>query len=466
MKIGMISLGCAKNRVDSEEMLGHLLDAGHKVTARPEDADVLIVNTCGFIREARQESIEAILDAARYKRPEKGRCQLLLVVGCLAQIWADELLKEVQEIDGIMGASTPSLIVHLLNAAKSGQRRLPASSAQTTGVHPGGYHPEAPIPPRVLSTPPYTAYVKVSEGCDNRCNYCAIPSIRGPLRSRPPHEIVAEVCDLVRRGVREIALVAQDLTAYGMDLASGAAAPARSERLVELLEHLAQVPDLRWIRLLYLHPAGITSGLISAIANIETVCEYVDVPLQHASGRVLKMMGRWGSPEAYLHIIEALRAEVPGISIRSTFLVGHPGEGPREFEELLAFLEKAELDYAGFFAYSPERGTRSFTMRDRPSRKEARRRRDVAASAQRRISRRAAARRVGTEVEVVVEGVLGQEKGGSGVFGRHRGQAPEVDGITLIPGSTFPSGTFLKALVVGSQGHDLVVSPVSLPGIT
>lgn len=464
MKIGMISLGCAKNRVDSEEMLGYLLEAGHKVTARPEDADVLIVNTCGFIREARQESIEAILDAARYKRREKGRCQLLLVVGCLAQIWGDELLEEIQEIDGIMGVGNPSLIVHLLNVAKSGRRRLPASSPQTTEIHPGGYHPERPIPPRVVSTPPYTAYVKVSEGCDNRCNYCAIPSIRGPLRSRPPHKIIAEVRDLIARGVREIVLVAQDLTAYGMDLASGGTTPARSKRLAELLKHLAQVPDLRWIRLLYLHPAGITPELIKAIASIETVCEYVDVPLQHASDKVLKMMGRWGSPEAYLRLIQALRAEVPGISIRSSFLVGHPGEGPREFAELLAFLEKAQLDYAGFFAYSPERGTRSFVMRGRPSRKEAKRRRDLAASLQRDISRRLASLRVGSEVEIVVEGALYEEKWGNGVFGRHRGQAPEIDGITLVPGSRFSPGTFLKAVVIGSQGHDLVASPVLLPG--
>jgi ribosomal protein S12 methylthiotransferase len=435
LNIGMVSLGCPKNLVDGEVMLGTLRARGHELVANPEDADVLVVNTCAFIDRAKQESIDAILEMAREK--EGGRARRLVVTGCLAQRYDAEIRKEIPEIDATLGTGQVSDIVRAVEGAST-------SLAEAEGPPTWVYDHTSP---RVLSTPPYLAYVKISEGCDYTCSFCIIPTLRGRHRSRNVEDVVAEARALAARGVKEIVLVAQDSTRYGLDLGV-------RDGLAYLLRRLGRIDGLRWIRILYAYPATLTDGILDAIASEEKVVKYVDIPLQHASEAVLRRMKRPTGRGNLLGMVERIRGRVPGAAIRTSFIVGFPGETDGDFEELLAFVEAAGFENVGVFTYSDEEGTTSFDLDARVSAavKEKRRRRLMAR--QKAIAARKNRRRVGERVEVLVEGPHPETE--FLLKGRTAAQAPEIDGAVLINDGTAEPGTFVTCEVTEAHPYDLV----------
>ncbi len=416
-RVALVSLGCPKNQVDSELILGRLGAAGWRITADPGDADVLVVNTCAFIDQARAESVDALLDAAAWKAGRQGR--RVIAAGCLVQRSADELLAELPELDGCIGLDQiPEA------AERSAPARLPslptAPRGPATALHRHG-------DPRVRLGPAYTAYVKIAEGCDQRCSFCAIPLFRGRSRSRPLPDVLAELRQLAREGVVEANLVAQDSTAYGRDLG----VPDGLAELVRAADRSEEAPD--WIRIHYLHPGRITVGLLEALAQSRRIVEYIDLPFQHAHPAVLRRMNRPGDPEAHLRRLADLTAAMPGAGVRSSFIVGFPGETDEEFRTLCEFVGAAEFDAVGLFTYSHEAGAPAETLDDDvpPELKEERRTilEEVAlAAAQARNQQR-----VGQVLEVLVEGPAEDEPGLT--QGRWRGQAPEVDGRVLIEGA-------------------------------
>ncbi len=397
--VGMVRLGCPKNLVDSEVMLGRLQQAGYSLVTDASAAEVVVVNTCAFIDRAKQESVDAILEMARLK--ETGQAKRLVVTGCLSQRYDAELRREIPEIDATLGTGQVEEIVR----AVSGQ----ATSLAEAGTAPTWVYDHTA--PRVLATPPWLAYVKISEGCDYTCSFCIIPTLRGRHRSRNVEDIVAEVRALAARGVREVVLVAQDSTRYGLDL-------GLRDGLAYLLRRLDRVDGLRWIRVMYAYPATLSDGILDAMAGAEKVVKYVDIPLQHASEPVLKRMKRPTGRGNLLGMIERIRARVPGVAIRTSFIVGFPGETEPDFEKLLGFVKAAEFDNVGVFTFSDEEGTTSFDLPNRvaPRTKEARRRRLLAL--QKRISARRNRARVGKRYEVA----------GRGHPPRHRPRAPGPNG--------------------------------------
>jgi len=431
LKVYVRSLGCSKNLVDTELMLGAMVEEGMAVTSEACDADIIVVNTCAFIEAAREEAIEAILELA----PERagGKARALVVAGCLAQRYPNELYQELPEVDALVGVHEWPHLVSVIKRCIQGARVVQVSAS------PSG-------PParrsRVITTGPHSAYVKVSEGCHNNCHYCAIPLIRGPLVSRDRDEIVAEVQTLVQAGIREVILVAQDLTAYGRD--------RDGLSLESLLEAIITVSPPPWLRLLYCHPAGVSQGLIDLMSS-GAICAYLDLPMQHGSEAMLLKMGRRGDPRSYLDLLGRLRKAVPGIFLRSTFMVGHPGEGEREYRELREFLVEASLDRAGFFQYSPEEGTLSASLGDTvtPQEKEERLRDITSLQSSIALSRGMA--RVGDTVSFLVEAP------GRRPRGRIYGQAPGVDGESYIrsPGSrALRAGDILEVRIQGSTETD------------
>ena len=417
-KIHLTTLGCAKNLVDSERMLGRLASAGALVGATPEDADILIVNTCGFIDSAKQESIEAILDAVRTKQDEGQK--RVLVMGCLAQRYAEQLRAEIPEADGVFGLDEQAAVV-----AACGLR--PADDAG-----------------RLLLTPPHTAYLRISDGCDNRCSYCTIPMIRGPLRSRPSEEILDEVRDLSSYGVRELVVIGQDTTSYGADRPG-------ELRIHELLDRISRIEGPRWIRLLYAHPAHFTDELIDAYATIPTLCAYVDLPLQHANNGILSQMGRRTTQADCLERIDNLRRRVPNVTIRTTFIVGFPGETRRTFAQLLRFVRAVRFDHVGAFAYSEEEETPAAALPNQVPRRVRQRRRRRLMLAQRRIAYQNAASRRGQTVEVLIDRPTATA---DQWIGRTVGQAPDVDPVTIVTGSGLHPGQFVYARITNSSGYD------------
>ena len=365
----MVSLGCPKNLVDGEVMLGHLTRRGHRLVADAREADVIVVNTCAFIDRAKQESIDAILEMAREK--ETGRARRLVVTGCLAQRYDEELRREIPEIDATLGTGQ---VDDVLRAVEGEATVTDAAVRRPEWIYDH-------TSPRVLTTPSHLAYVKISEGCDYTCSFCIIPTLRGLHRSRPADDVVAEARALAARGVREIILVAQDSTRYGLDL-------GLRDGLAVLLRRLGGVDGIRWIRVMYAYPATVTDAVLDAIASEDKVVKYVDMPLQHASEPVLKRMKRPTGRGNLLGMVERVRARVPGVAFRTSFIVGFPGETESDFQELLAFMEAAEFDNVGVFTFSDEEGTASFDLPDRiaPPVKEVRRRRLLAL--QKRISAR------------------------------------------------------------------------------
>jgi ribosomal protein S12 methylthiotransferase len=432
----MVSLGCPKNLVDSEVMLGRLQGAGYRLVADAREADVIVVNTCAFIDRAKQESVDAILEMAYEK--EAGRAKRLVVTGCLSQRYDAELRKEIPEIDATLGTGQVEEIVR-------------AAGGEATSLEDAG--PGRPTwvydhtAPRILSTPPWLAYVKISEGCDYACSFCIIPTLRGRHRSRGVEDVVAEARGLAAKGVREIVLVAQDSTRYGLD-------HGVRDGLAYLLRRLGRIDGLRWIRVMYAYPSTLTDPILDAIAAEERVVKYVDIPLQHASGPVLERMKRPTGRGNLLGMVERIRERVPGVAIRTSFIVGFPGETAEDFESLLGFVRAAEFDNVGAFTFSDEEGTASFGLPGRvPVRvKEARRRKLMAL--QKRISARKNRARVGDRVEVLVEGTHPDTD--LLLRGRLASQAPEIDGQVILNDGTAAPGTFVTAEVTEAHPYDLV----------
>ena len=432
-KVGLVSLGCPKNLVDSEVMIGQLQRRGYEVVTDAKAADVIVVNTCAFIDRAKQESVDAILEMAREK--ESGRARRLVVTGCLAQRYDAELRRAIPEIDATLGTGQVADIV----AAVEG-RATTTDTAEPTWVYDH-------TSPRTLATPSYMAYLKISEGCDYTCSFCIIPTLRGRHRSRAAEDVVAEARALAARGVKELVLVAQDSTRYGLDLGV-------RDGLAYLLRRLGKLEGIRWIRVMYAYPATVSDGILDAIASEEKVVKYIDIPLQHKSESVLKRMKRPTGKGNLLGLVERMRERVPGVTLRTSFIVGFPGETASDFEELLGFVRDAEFDNVGVFTYSDEEGTSAFDLSDRvPARVKESRKRKLMAVQQRLVARRNRGR-VGQRLEVLVEGP--HVESDLLLQGRTAAQAPEIDGAVILNDGWAEAGSFVTATVTEAQGYDLV----------
>lgn len=404
-KVGLVSLGCPKNQMDAELMLAKLRDAGWEITADSEDADVVVINTCGFIEDAKREAIETILEFARLK--EEGRIRGLVVTGCLAQRYGEELCREMPECDAVLGLGANGDIVTAVEKALAGETMAAFPSLASWPLDGD----------RVLSTPPFYAYLRIADGCDNRCTYCAIPLIRGGLRSRDFEAVLDEARALVESGVKEITLVAQDPTVYGVDRSG------KSE-FAALLTDLCKIEGLRWLRLLYCYPEHITDELLAVIAREEKIVKYLDMPIQHASGHVLKAMNRQGDRASLTSLVRRIRAAVPEMVLRTTVMVGFPGETEADFEELCEFIREARFQRLGCFAFSPEDGTKAAALPDQLDEDVKAQRRDIVMALQTRIADEWNDALVGKTVEVLVEGFDDEM---CCWYGRSAADAPEID---------------------------------------
>ncbi len=433
----LISLGCPKNRVDSEVILGSLINAGYKPVEEPLDARLIVVNTCGFIRSATEESIETILELAQAKK--SGRCEFLVVAGCLPQRYGRKLVKSMPEVDLFVGTSS---FVHLVEILARNQR----DDLERLILEPPRFLMTAKTP-RTLSAPFYSAYLKVAEGCSNRCSFCTIPAIRGPYRSRPLNDLLQEAEWLASQGVIELNLVAQDTTAYGTDLEA-------TLRLPDLLEALAKIGKFHWIRLLYAYPQKIDGKLLETMASHESICNYLDLPLQHVSGHLLKAMGRTGSAEEFFELVTTIREYLPEVTLRTTLIVGFPGERQEDFQELYEFVEKARFQRLGLFAYSPEKGTRAALLSDPVEESFKIQRVQALAALQEKISLDYNSRLVGTAQPVLIEGV--SDESDLLLQARLASQAPEVDGCVLINKGFGKVGEIVAARITEAHPHDLI----------
>ena len=441
-KIALINLGCPKNLVDAEVMLGHLRAQGYDLTADASDADVVVVNTCGFLQASAQESVNTLLEAA--ERKGNGRLRAVVAAGCMTQRFGQDAADALPEVDGFLGVGQAHRLPELVSRVLGGER-----AAITTGPAAGfeGYGL------RYQSTPSWTAYVKVSEGCDRNCAFCVIPKIRGEMVSRSVEAIAREVELLVAQGTREIVLIGQDPTRYGVDRGS--------HRMVELLHRLNEVRDLRWIRVMYLFPDRHVTPVLQAVAELPRVAKYVDMPFQHASRAVLRRMNRPGSAQEYLALLANLRKACPDVTVRSTFIVGFPGETDAEFAELCEFVEAAELDYMAAFRYSREENTTAHDLPEQVAARTIRERYQRLMALQQPITHRRLGRWIGREIEVLVE-----EVSEGSATGRAQGQAPEVDGevrlrLDALAGEVRP-GDFVLARVRDVETYDFVADAVSL----
>jgi len=443
-KVGFVSLGCPKNLVDSEVMMGILARSGYEITPRAGDADVLVVNTCSFIAPAQQESVQSILEMAEYKK--FGRAQKLIVAGCMVERYRDEIREQIPEVDAVIGTGE---IEKILQACEGSLRNDDAESAQLPTYL---YHD---LTPRILATPRHTAYMKINEGCDHPCTFCVIPQLRGKFRSRRFESVVREAENLAAAGVREISLIGQDTTFYGEDL-------GLRDGLAVLLERLAQVEDLHWIRFLYCYPNRITPRLLDTIAAHPRLAKYLDVPLQHASRNVLARMKRGSNGDAFLKMLEKARKAIPGVSIRTSFIVGFPGETEKDFRELCDFVRAAEFDWMGVFAYSDEDKSQSFALDRKVDEKTIASRRDTLMSIQKKISARKLKKQVGQTLQVMLEG---PSKDTDLVWeARLQGMAPDIDGkvyVTEFEGvndaADLPApGTLATIQITAAKDYDLI----------
>ncbi|MGB9074902.1 MAG: 30S ribosomal protein S12 methylthiotransferase RimO [Terriglobales bacterium] len=470
-KVGFVSLGCPKNLVDSEVMMGLLAQAGAQLTPSAEDADVIVVNTCSFIGSAQQESVDTILEMARHKAT--GKAKKLVVAGCLVERFRDEIRKNIPEVDAVVGTGE---LTQILSAAGIAEAPPPPSpfhiltsrTSRSEGDHrrqQGRFARDswdgaiADLPnylydettPRVLATPGYTAYIKIAEGCDHPCSFCIIPQLRGQFRSRRFESVIAEAERLARSGVREITLIGQDTTCYGEDL-------GLKDGLALLLEKLAGIEGLRWIRSLYAYPNKITGRLLAAIAAHENICSYIDVPLQHASATVLKRMKRGGGADLFLRSIEKMRRAIPGVTLRTSFIVGFPGETGREFDELCDFVREAQFDWMGAFGYSDQEGAGAFGLDKKLSAREIENRRESLMSLQKKISRAKKKALIGREVDLLLMGP--SEESDLLLEGRTAMHAPEIDGKVFVndypEGSEPESGKFYRCRITAAHDYDLV----------
>lgn len=441
-KVHFVSLGCPKNLVDSEIMLGHMLRDGYEVTDSPELAETIIVNTCGFIEEAKQESIQKILEMSGHKA--QGAAKNLVVAGCLTQRYKDELVEGLPEADLFVGSGEFQNIAKILRAREAGSTEKRFFNLPT--------YLQEDESPRVNSGPSYRAYLKISEGCMKRCAFCAIPKIRGNLQSRKLSSVVSEAKLLVAGGVKEINIISHDFTDYGWDLRRKDAAAI--ERPEEMLRQIAEVKGLEWIRLLYLYPDGITDEMIEVIKTRPNIVKYFDMPLQHVSNRMLKLMNRKMTREEITERLEKIRAEIPSAVIRTQFIVGFPGETEADFQELLEFIEAQRFDRVGCFQYSPEEGTAGGRMTDQIDAETKQRRHDELMALQLEISREKHAAFIGRTVPVLVEGV--SEETELLLQGRMAQQAPEIDGVVLINDGTADVGSIVNVQITETLDYDLV----------
>jgi len=443
-RISLTSLGCPKNLVDTEVMLGSLMEKGYRIAESEEEAEIIIVNTCSFIKEAKEESIETILELAELKR--KGNCSILIVTGCLPQRYQDDLIKEFPEVDIFIGTGEFQNVVQILERFKRSSNSLKCNISEPRFLY-------SDKTPRLNTVGGYSAYVKITEGCSNFCSYCVIGSIRGEFRSRPTCSITSEVENLVEMGVKEINLIGQDTTLYGSDLH-----PASS--LEELLRTLTKIDKLEWIRVLYSHPAHFTDDFIQVIKEEEKVCNYIDLPIQHISDRVLEAMNRKTTGNIIRRLIGALRREVTGICIRTSLIVGFPGETDEEFDELLDFVKEVEFDRLGVFQYSREEGTPASGYPDQISQMTKRERCRRLMEFQKDIALKVNRKLVGTIAKVLVEGfsegnLLAHEPQYL-LKGRTCSQAPDVDGVTYVTKGNAEVGEILDVLITDTTEYDLI----------
>jgi ribosomal protein S12 methylthiotransferase len=472
-KVGFVSLGCPKNLVDSEVMMGMLAAAGANLTPNPEDADVIVVNTCSFIASAQQESIDTILEMARHK--SGGKAKKLVVAGCLVERFHDEIQKNIPEVDAVVGTgelekilaaaglaqkapSTPSPFNILTSRPEGDHRRQQGRFARDSW---DGAVADLPNylyddhTPRVLTTPKHSAYIKIAEGCDHPCSFCIIPQLRGQFRSRRFESVIAEAERLARSGVRELTLIGQDTTCYGEDL-------GLKDGLALLLEKLAGIEGLHWIRFLYAYPNKITRRLLETIAAHENVCSYIDVPLQHASSSVLKRMKRGGGADLFLLSIEKMRRLIPAVTLRTSFIVGFPGETEQEFDELCAFVKEASFDWMGAFGYSDQEGAGAFDHGQKLSAHEIESRRKSLMSIQKKISRTKKKSLIGSEFDLLLEGA--SDESNLLLEGRTAMHAPEIDGKVFIndypEGNEPKEGEFYRCRITEAHDYDLVAEIV------
>lgn len=441
--IHFTSLGCSKNLVDSEVMLGHLGLAGFKVTPRPDDAEVIIINTCSFIEASKKESIDTILEMADYKDPSLGNCQALVVSGCMAQRYSEQLEAELPEVDLIIGTGEYNRITPLLKAFEEG--KLEAKSHVEI---PKFIHTE--FDPRINTSPFYTAWLKISEGCNRNCTFCIIPTLRGRLRSRSVESLVAEAQKLSESGVRELNLVSQDLSDYGSDL-------DENNKLFQLLSGLEEVEGVDWIRLFYFYPDELTDEVIAKMATSQKICRYLDMPVQHFSSSVLKRMNRKITGEKILERVLKLRAEIPGIVLRTSIIVGFPGETEEDFETLLEGVKKARFNHLGIFRYSDEEGTPAFRLKDKVPQEVIEERFDRLHEVQKEIARELNQAFLGQTIEVLIEGE--HEETELLIQGRHFGQAPDIDGKVIIndlDGKQVQIGDLIKVEITDVLDYDLI----------
>ncbi len=462
MKIGLVSLGCPKNLVDSEVMLGLAQQAGHELTRDPAGADVLVVNTCAFIDKAKQESIDTILEMAQHKKD--GSCQRLIVTGCMAERYRDELRKEIPEIDAVLGTGeVPDIVRAIGGGASSGVAPLTFHrSLQSSVSSPQSVSSPASLPtyiydadtPRLLATPKHYAYVKIAEGCDYKCAFCIIPKLRGAYRSRPEDSVVREAEALAARGVKELLLISQDTTFYGID---------RKERgaLARLLRRLDKVAGIEWIRLLYLYPTTIDDETLLAMAECEHVCKYIDLPLQHASNPVLQRMKRPGTRQKYDRLLNHIREMVPGVAFRTTFIVGFPGETAGDMDQLESFVRDHDFDHVGVFTYSHEEGTSAFGLDNDVPQRTKNTRRDHIMGLQKRLVKARQKRRIGERTRLLIDGPASEHE--LILKGRLATQAPDIDAsvyLTECDPSQFSPGEFTDVEIVGARDYDLIARPV------
>lgn len=436
-KVSMISLGCAKNLVDAEVMLGYLPQQRFEIITDEAQADIIIVNTCGFISDAKEESVETLLEAIEYKK--SGSCKLLIVTGCLSQRYAEDMAKELPEVDILLGTGDVPRILELIDAHDRGE-----AVRQSVGLPQYLYDENSP---RVTSSPFYSTYVKIAEGCNNLCSYCIIPQLRGPLRSRSIPSVVTEVERLVAAGAREINLIAQDITAFGADRHDGA-------RLESLLRELVKVSDLRWLRLLYAYPDGISDELIQLVAAEEKICSYLDVPLQHIDDRVLARMNRRVGEDIIRDLVRRMRQGIPDLTLRTSFIVGFPGETEAEFAKLLAFVEEGHFDRVGVFRYSREEGTPAAALPDQVPERTKKSRYNKLMKAQQRVSFRRNRALIGRIEPVLVEGY--SEETELLLSGRSVRQAPDIDGQVYITAGQADIGQIVPLRITDSSEYDLI----------
>jgi len=470
MKIGMVSLGCPKNLVDSEVMLGLAQKDGHRLTRDAADADVLVVNTCAFIDKAKQESIDTILEMAEHKKT--GACKRLIVTGCMAERYREELRSQIPEIDAILGTGEVPAIVNAISGGSqeqdpphavrllrsNGEPIVPGALKKTRSTDDRrprtvpNYLYDANTP-RLLATPRHYAYIKIAEGCDYKCAFCIIPTLRGNYRSRSIESVVQEAERLAAAGVKELLLISQDTSFYGVD---------QGERgsLGRLLRALNRVDGLEWVRMLYLYPTTIGDDILEAMAESEKVCRYIDLPLQHAADGVLKRMKRPGTRASYEKLLDRIRTRVPGVTLRTTFIVGFPGETAEDYAELESFVKAIEFDHVGVFTYSHEEGTSAHSLADDVPASLKRKRQAGVMRLQKQVLRRAHRGRLGQQVTVLVDGPAAEHD--LVLRGRLEGQAPEIDPLVYLTDcdpSAFSPGQFVEGEIVASRGYDLVVRP-------